>query len=76
MKNEKKRKKERKKGAMNNVTLLHNFIKGCFFQFFNSPVALMNIKQIGPPQEKVEMTPLSSRDLFAYCSPKAGFKRL
>ena len=33
-----KKKKERKKGTMNNVKLLH--IKCCFFQFFNSPVAL------------------------------------
>ena len=51
-----KRKKERKKGTMNNVKLLH--IKCCFFQFFNSPVALKNIKKLAPPQEKVEMTPL------------------
>ena len=36
-KKEKKREK-RKKGTMNNVKLLH--IKCCFFQFFNSPVAL------------------------------------
>ena len=41
---------------MNNVKLLH--IKGCFFQFFNSPVALKNFKKFGPPQEKVEITPL------------------
>ena len=39
---------------MNNVKLLH--IKCCFFQFFNSPVAL---KKNLPPQEKVEMTPLN-----------------
>ena len=45
---------------MNSVKLLH--MKCCFFQFFNSPVALK--KKIGP-QEKVEMTPLigSSRGL-------------
>ena len=53
-KKEKKREK-RKKGTMNNVILLH--IKCCFFQFFNSPVALKN-KKILAPQEKVEMTPL------------------
>ena len=41
---------------MNNVKLLLH-IKCCFFQFFNSPVALKNIKKIAP-QEKVEMTPL------------------
>ena len=40
---------------MNNVKLLH--IKCCFFQFFNSRVALKNTKKF-PPQEKVEMTPL------------------
>ena len=40
----KKRKKEekRKKGTINNVKLLH--IKCCFFQFFNSLVALKNKK--------------------------------
>ena len=41
---------------MNNVKLLH--IKCCFFQFFNSPVALKNLKNSWPSQEKVEMTPL------------------
>ena len=46
---------------MNNVKLLH--IKCCFFQFFNSPVALQNKKKIWPPQEKVEMTPLVSGTL-------------
>ena len=56
-KKEKKRKKRKKKeGNMNNVKLLH--IKCCFFQFFNSPVALKNLKKFWPPQEKVEMTPL------------------
>ena len=39
---------------MNKVKLLH--IKCCFFQFFNSPVALENKNKIWPPQEKVEMT--------------------
>ena len=41
---------------MNSVKLLH--IKCCFFQFFNSPVALKNKKKFWHPQEKVEMTPL------------------
>ena len=41
---------------MNSVKLLH--IKCCFFQFFNSPVALKNEKN-SAPQEKVEMTPLA-----------------
>ena len=45
----KKRKKEWKKGTMNNVKLLH--IKCCFFQFFNSPVALKNLKKFGPPRK-------------------------
>ena len=58
-KRKKKRKKrekreKRKKGTMNSVKLLH--IKCCFFQFFNSPVALK--KNNSPPREKVEMTPL------------------
>ena len=30
-----------------------------FFQFFNSPVALKNLKKIWPSQKKVEMTPLT-----------------
>ena len=47
---------------MNNVKLLH--IKCCFFQFFNDPVALKNKKNFGP-QEKVEMTLLSSSLLLA-----------
>ena len=53
----KKRKKRKKKEGnyMNNVKLL--YIKCCFFQFFNSQVALKNKKFFGP-QEKVEMTPL------------------
>ena len=42
---------------MNNVKLLH--IKCCFFQIFNSTVALKNLKKCWP-QEKVEMTPLHS----------------
>ena len=48
-KREKKEKwrKKRKKGTMNNVKLLH--IKCCFFQFFNSPVALKNKKKFAPP---------------------------
>ena len=47
-KKEKKRKKrKRKKGTMNDVKFLQ--IKCCFFQFFNSPVALKNEKKILPP---------------------------
>ena len=45
----KKKKKERKKGTMNNVKLLH--IKCCFFQFFNSQVALKNLKKLPPPRK-------------------------
>ena len=48
-KKRKERKKERKKGTMNNVKLLH--IKCCFFQFFNSPVALKNKKKFCPPRK-------------------------
>ena len=42
---------------MNNVKLLRTRIKCCFFQFFNSPVAL-KVKKKFAPQEKVEITPL------------------
>ena len=34
---------------MNNVKLLH--IKCCFFQFFNSLVALKNLKKFWPPRK-------------------------
>ena len=56
-KKKKKRKKrekekERKKGTMNNVKLLH--IKCCFFQFFNSPAALKNLKKNLPPKKKLK----------------------
>ena len=53
-KKEKKREK-RKKGTMNNVKLLH--IKCCFFQFFNSPVALKNLKKFCPPKKKLKSRP-------------------
>ena len=36
--------------------------KVLFFQFFNGPVALKNQKNFWPPQEKVEMTPLSTNE--------------
>ena len=45
----KKKREKRKKGTMNNVKLLH--IKCCFFQFFNSPVALKNKKIFGFPRK-------------------------
>ena len=53
-KRERKREKreKRKKGTMNRVKLLH--IKCCFFQFFNSPVALKNKKKFGPPKKKLK----------------------
>ena len=55
-KKEKEKKVEkRKKGTMNNVKLLH--IKGCFFQFFNSQVALKNLKKIWPPKKKLKWRP-------------------
>ena len=47
---------------MNDVKLLH--IKFCFFQFFNSPVALKNNKKILAPQEKFEMTPLTTSTVY------------
>ena len=43
---EKRKREKRKKGTMNIVKLLH--IKCCFFQFFNSPVALKNKKILAP----------------------------
>ena len=53
-KREKKRekKRKRKKGTMNDVKLLH--IKCCFFQFFNSLVALKNEKICWPPPKKLK----------------------
>ena len=57
-KRKKRRKmKERKKGTMNNVKLLH--IK-CYFSNFSIFRWHWKIKKnFGPPQEKVEMTPLT-----------------
>ena len=56
-KKEKRGKKEekRKKGTINNVKLLH--IKCCFFQFFNSPVALKSLKKFWPPKKKLKWRP-------------------
>ena len=51
-----KKKKERKKETMNNVKLLH--IKCCFFQFFNSPVALKNKKKFCPPRKSSTDAPV------------------
>ena len=53
---------------MNNVKLLQ--MKGCFFQFFNSPVALKKKFFFAPPQEKVEMTPLNRGPLQCTCYTK------
>ena len=50
---------------MNSVKLL--YIKCCFFNFFNSPVALKNKKKIWPPQEKVEMMPLRAPLIVLVC---------
>ena len=58
----KERKKERKKGTMNNVKLLH--IKCCFFQFFNSPVALKNLKKFWPPKKKLKWRPWISMQII------------
>ena len=70
----KKGKKERKKGTMNNVKLLH-ILKCCFFQFFNSPVALKNKKKFGSPEKSLNDAPgrehlhwaCSRRSLFNMC---------
>ena len=40
---------------MNNVKLLH--ITCCFFQFFNSPVALKKLKKISSPKKKLKWRP-------------------
>ena len=50
-KREKKKEKE-KKETINYVKLLH--IKCCFFQFFNSPVAMKNLKNFWPPKKKLK----------------------
>ena len=47
------------------MTSNYYIIKCCFFQFFNSPVALKNEKKMLAPQEKVEMTPLEQTRYFA-----------
>ena len=59
---EKRKREKRKKGTVNSVKLLH--IKCCLFQFFNSPVALKNLKNVAP-QEKVEMMPLGPSVLLS-----------
>ena len=51
-KRKKERKKERKRGTMKNVKLLH--MKCCFFQFFNSQMALKNKKKFWPPKKKLK----------------------
>ena len=51
-KKKKRKKRKKKKGTLNNVKLLH--IKCCFFQFFNSPVALKNKKKFWPPKKKLK----------------------
>ena len=48
-KKKKREKKKKKKETMDDVKLLH--IKCCFFQFFNSPVALKNKKNFCPPRK-------------------------
>ena len=53
-----RKEKKRKKGTMNSVKLLH--IKCCFFQFFNSPVALKNKKNFGPPRKSWNDAPALS----------------
>ena len=52
---EKKKKEEKRKkegNYMYNVKLL--YIKCCFFQFFNSPVALKNKNKFGPHKKKLK----------------------
>ena len=57
-KRKKERKKEKREREKKRKKKEWNY-ECCFFQFFNSPVALKNKKNFGPlPQEQVEMTPL------------------
>ena len=58
-KSEKKRIKERKKGTLNNVKLLHT--KCCFNNFSIDRWHWKIKKIVVPPQEKVEMTPLHEK---------------
>ena len=54
-KKKEKKKEKRKKRTMNNIKLLH--IKCCFFQFFNSSVALKNQKKCWPLKKKLKWCP-------------------
>ena len=54
-----KKKKKRKKKRME-LWITSNYyiyIKCCFFQFFNSPVALKNLKKFCPPKKKLKWRP-------------------
>ena len=72
-KREKKRKKrkKRKKETMNNVKLQH--IKCCFFQFFNSPVALKNKKNFWPPRKSWNDAPVQVCATW-FLSSKSDFR--
>ena len=52
-KRKKKKRKKRKKGTINNAKLLHKKCAG-FFQFFNSPVALKNLKKNFASKKKLK----------------------
>ena len=52
--NEKKRKKRKKEKRELFITPLLLHIKCCFFQFFNSPVALRNEKLLATPKKKLK----------------------
>ena len=61
-KEKKYRKKEKKEGeTMNTVKLLH--IKCCFFKFFNSPVALKNLKKFLPSKKKLKWSPWNQQNI-------------
>ena len=55
---------------MNNFKLLH--IKCCFFQIFNSLVALKNEKKFGPAKKKLKWCPCVTRS--SHIDDRGDFK--
>ena len=58
-KRKKKEKKRKKKGTIWITSNCYIGIKCCFFQFFNSPVTLKNLKNFGPPGKSWNDAPAS-----------------
>ena len=61
-KKKKKEKKERKKKERRELWITSNYYiqSAVFFQFFNSPVALKNIKKFWPPKKKLKWRPCTN----------------